>query len=403
LSGLNQSGTVPGAIFVSGYNLGLLVEGENNIPANFQTKIEGTNTVEGTQTTNVVGGTPPDGSETVTTTIDDPDDTRGTGDETATDASFDVDYDDLTWTAGASGTIEYRQESIAAPPPTAANNSLLINAQVGAFPVQFRCAPGTVTPPDPGVIALTDPAASFDTTDIVPPTTNDPPVADAGPDQTVASEASVTLDGTGSSDPDVGDTITHSWTQTSGPAVTLDDASSATPSFTAPVGPAVLVFEDEVCDQEPLCDTDSVTITVEAPVVQVADASMDVAVHGQTCSRVKPERPCGKRVIAKVSNVGQDAFEVCDTDVSWDIEVNGVDTTGSVSAENPGCRTVRPGRTVGFRFLWTYGPAIPPFPVRRPPCGEVKSGDIVDITATVAVAGDTNPGNDTETETRTAK
>ena len=79
----------------------------------------------------MVGGSPPNGTVTVTTTITDPDGTPGTGDETATDASFSVDYNNLTWTAGASGTIDYRQESIATAPPTAANNGLLINALVG--------------------------------------------------------------------------------------------------------------------------------------------------------------------------------------------------------------------------------------------------------------------------------
>jgi hypothetical protein len=162
-STLTQSAAVPGAIFVAGYNLGLLVPGVNNIPANVQTKIEATNTVEGTQTTNNV-------ATSVSTTITDPDGVPGTGDESATDASFSVSYNNLSWTAGASGTINYRQESIAAAPPTLANNTLLINALVGGFlNVQFRCAPGTVTPPDPGTITLIDPAPSFDTTDIVVP------------------------------------------------------------------------------------------------------------------------------------------------------------------------------------------------------------------------------------------
>ena len=84
---------------------------------------------------------------------------------------------------------------------------------------------------------------------------NQAPTADAGPDQTVASGASVNLNGSGSSDPD-GDALDYSWTQTSGPAVTLNGANTATPSFTAPVGPATLVFQNEVCDPEPLCDTD---------------------------------------------------------------------------------------------------------------------------------------------------
>ncbi len=36
-----------------------------------------------------------------------------------------------------------------------------------------------------------------------------------------------------SSDPD-SDTLTYAWTQTAGTSATLSDASSATPSFTAP-------------------------------------------------------------------------------------------------------------------------------------------------------------------------
>jgi hypothetical protein len=162
-TGLSQSGAVPGAIFIAGYNLGLLTTGVNNIPATVNTKIEGTNTTQGTQTSS-------NAATAVTTTITDPDGAPGTGDETATPATFTANYSNLSWTAGANGTIDYRQESIPAAPPTAASNSLLINAVVGGvFPVQFRCAPGTVTPPDPGIITLIDPAGSFDTTDIVTP------------------------------------------------------------------------------------------------------------------------------------------------------------------------------------------------------------------------------------------
>ena len=124
----------------------------NNIPATVNTKIEGTNTTQGTQTSS-------NAATAVTTTITDPDGAPGTGDETATPATFTANYSNLSWTAGANGTIDYRQESIPAAPPTAASNSLLINAVVGGvFPVQFRCAPGTVTPPDPGTITLIDPA-----------------------------------------------------------------------------------------------------------------------------------------------------------------------------------------------------------------------------------------------------
>ena len=172
----------------------------------------------------------------------------------------------MNWTAGASGTINYRQDSIAPSPHqrlTDANNTLRINAVVGGFlNVTFRCAPATVAPPDPGTVVRIDPAASFDTTLIEAP--NVDPTAAAGDDQTVASGATVNLDGTGSADSD-GTIDAFAWTQTAGPTVTLTGANTATPSFTAPTGPATLTFELTVTDNEGATDTDSVTVNVNAP------------------------------------------------------------------------------------------------------------------------------------------
>ncbi len=73
------------------------------------------------------------------------------------------------------------------------------------------------------------------------------PVADAGPDQSVASSAAVTLDGSGSSDAD-NDSLTYKWTQTAGQQVTLSDDTAQKPTFTAPAGPATLTFELKVKD-----------------------------------------------------------------------------------------------------------------------------------------------------------
>ena len=98
---------------------------------------------------------------------------------------------------------------------------------------------------------------------------NTSPVASAGPDQTVASAASVTLDGSGSSDAD-SDALTYAWSQTSGTSVTLSSTTAAQPTFTAPTlavgdADAVLVFSLTVNDGTVNSSADTVTITVEAP------------------------------------------------------------------------------------------------------------------------------------------
>lgn len=94
---------------------------------------------------------------------------------------------------------------------------------------------------------------------------NYPPVADAGPDFTANVGATVALDGSASTDPDVGDVLTFAWLQTVGPGIGLDDATSSTPSFVPPqVG--TYSFELTVSDGARSA-TDSVTVEVdEAPV-----------------------------------------------------------------------------------------------------------------------------------------
>lgn len=92
------------------------------------------------------------------------------------------------------------------------------------------------------------------------------PIPDAGADQTAASGALVSLDGSGSFDPD-GDPLTYEWTQTDGPRVGLSKADTATPTFTTPKGPAALTFHLEVCDDgsPALCKDDTTTVKVKGP------------------------------------------------------------------------------------------------------------------------------------------
>ncbi len=73
---------------------------------------------------------------------------------------------------------------------------------------------------------------------------NDPPQAGivGGPSISVDEDATVTLDGSDSSDAE-GDMFTYAWTQTGGtPTVTLMNPATQTATFTAPNGNALLVF-----------------------------------------------------------------------------------------------------------------------------------------------------------------
>jgi len=96
---------------------------------------------------------------------------------------------------------------------------------------------------------------------------NTAPTASAGPDQSVLENTTVNLNGSGS-DPDTGDTLTYSWTQTAGGTVTIDNASMASASFMAPdvtlATPATLTFQLTVSDGT-ASRSDSVDILVQEP------------------------------------------------------------------------------------------------------------------------------------------
>ena len=112
---------------------------------------------------------------------------------------------------------------------------------------------------------------------VVVSTLNSAPVADAGPDQTVAAGQPVTLDGTGSWDPD-GDPLSFAWSLTSlppGSGAALDDPTSPTPSFVADLPGtylAQLSVDDGALQSAP--DAVSLDTTNSAP---VADAGPDQA------------------------------------------------------------------------------------------------------------------------------
>ncbi len=117
-------------------------------------------------------------------------------------------------------------------------------------------------------LTVTDSSGSSDTdrTSVNVRGDNDPPIAEAGPNQNVNEGSLVILNGSNSYDSDLGDTITYQWIQTGGnPTVTLNGANTATPSFTAPnvrVEGASLTFKLTVTDFGRLEDSDTTVVNV---------------------------------------------------------------------------------------------------------------------------------------------
>jgi hypothetical protein len=95
-------------------------------------------------------------------------------------------------------------------------------------------------------------------------TANNPPVADAGDDQTVDEVTVVGLSGSGN-DVEDGTSVTFSWSPPAGSGVVLDDTSSPTPSFTAPAvtQDTQLTFSLIVTDSQGLSNSANVIITVQ--------------------------------------------------------------------------------------------------------------------------------------------
>ena len=121
---------------------------------------------------------------------------------------------------------------------------------------------------------------SSDTVNITP--ANRPPVANAGPDISSALAKSVTLDGTGSSDPDL-NKLTYAWTLVSQPPASVSALAKATTSKATLFldRPGTYVAQLVVKDGALFSAPDQVTITT-TNVAPVADAGPDrlVAVGG---------------------------------------------------------------------------------------------------------------------------
>jgi hypothetical protein len=99
---------------------------------------------------------------------------------------------------------------------------------------------------------------------------NTAPVAEAGPDQSILTSSSVTLNGSGSSDAN-GDTLTYNWSFTSKPAgstATLSSSTVSAPTFTADLAGSY-ILSLVVNDGQVSSGTDTVTIIAVNPAQDV--------------------------------------------------------------------------------------------------------------------------------------
>ena len=135
---------------------------------------------------------------------------------------------------------------------------------------------------------------------------NDPPTADAGPDQTVTVGRPVTLDGSASSDMN-GDTLTYSWTLINRPAesgATLSDTTIVNPSFTPDLlgdYELQLIVNDGTADSEPA----TVVISAEPATVrlQLIDTVLVGVDHSAQLSVVLTDpAPAGGATVAVSSD-----------------------------------------------------------------------------------------------------
>ena len=160
---------------------------------------------------------------------------------------------------------------------------------------------------------------------------NDPPTADAGPNETVAEGEIVTLDGSRSVDPE-GQPLGYTWSQLGPPAVDLSDPNIAMPTFTAPSGLAtdvVLTFSLVVTDaSNPASSPDMVQIVVEAePPEGVPIASVRAVVsainEGESATFIVEVKPVPNSDISVVLRIsGDPAFGVADEELTVSIAAN---------------------------------------------------------------------------------
>jgi hypothetical protein len=150
---------------------------------------------------------------------------------------------------------------------------------------------------------------------------NELPLVDAGPDQFVDAGTMVQLSGS-ADDPNL-ETMTYSWAQTSGPAVSLSQSTVLNPTFVAPAQGGVVVLRLTATDSRAGSDTDSVTIDVQPP--PVIDAGVDAGIVDAGSSSDAGSSDAGELDAGSADAGSTDAG---DTDAG-DSDAGGIDAGGA--------------------------------------------------------------------------
>lgn len=194
------------------------------------------------------------------------------------------------------------------------------------------------------------------------PAPNNPPTANAGPDQSAVENGDVQLAGSGS-DSD-GGTLSYSWSQTAGPAGTFSSTTAADAMFTVPLVPvgeeASIVLRLTVSDGQGGSSSDEMTITATSAdyIVFVADKETDgvnelFQYDTQTASLIKLNGPlvAGGRVLNfRISPDGESVAYVANQDNAGNFElyVAAADGSGVVKVGAPMANPA--GNTADFRW-----------------------------------------------------
>jgi hypothetical protein len=210
--------------------------------------------------------------------------------------------------------------------------------------------------------------STSDTVDVT--VTNNPPVANAGASQSVEGNSTVTLDGSGSNDPD-GHTLSYLWEQTGGPAVTLSSDTADKPTFTAPLGPVTLNFRLTVDDGHGGTSSAMTSVTAGGTPGLDLGAELTGTVKGQNDY---------SSFSFKITNLGTVKRTVSNTDISVGAVRNGEPIDESEFVVATKSTTLKAGVSTSFTVKWNHGDTL-------------DLGDLIDVNLCVLVPGDSAPDN----------